>query len=66
MSSTNLTEYASSPTVVVTAGASGVTANWLVQGLPLYINIILAIYMTVMLGHKLWQVYKEFKKNASS
>lgn len=63
---TTVTEFLTSPPVVVTSGAGTVAVNsvhnWIDLSMPLYINIVMACYLTVMLIHKLYQLYREFKQ----
>lgn len=43
-------------------------ANALTTNLPIVINIATIIYLTLLISHKSWQMYKEWKekKNPSS
>ena len=55
-----ITDMASSPQVAapITVGVTG--AN-LLAALPLFINVATALYLVLLIGHKLWVWYREWK-----
>lgn len=54
------------PTVAVPiVGTSGI-ANFLGENLPLLINIGSFIYIVLLVGHKAYTMYKEWKKDNES
>lgn len=64
-----ITETVTSPTVSVPVGGITIAAG-LVTTLPVIINLIVSVYFTLMVIHKLYQMRKEWKedrkrKNAS-
>lgn len=48
------------PTAAISVGVGASAANFL-AGLPAYINIATATYLTIMIVHKLWQIFKEWR-----
>ena len=56
----NITDIASSPIVAAPAVTSVVAAN-IVSLLPIFINVATAIYLVLLIGHKVWSWYKEYK-----
>lgn len=68
MSVHNITENMSNPSVATAVGGTTILANF-AGSLPVVINVIVAIYFTLMVVHKIYQMWKEYKAdnpNASS
>lgn len=66
MSISNVTENMTNPTIATTVGGTTILAN-LAGSLPVIINIAVALYFTLMVIHKAYQMWKEYKAdNASS
>jgi len=55
-----ISDVAASP-VVATPIAVGVSAANIIAFLPIFINIATAIYLTLLVSHKLWVWYKDWK-----
>lgn len=53
-------ESISTPTAAITVGVGASAANFL-SGLPTYINAATAVYLTILVGQKLWQIGKEWR-----
>lgn len=55
-----ITDIASSPSVAIpiAAGVSGVN---LIALLPIFINVATALYISMLIGHKAWVWYREWK-----
>ena len=49
------------PTGVVIGGGVGIFQSFITQ-LPVIINIATVIYLIILITHKLWTFYKEWKK----
>lgn len=60
MSVTNITENMSNPSVATAVGGTTVLANF-AGSLPIVINVIVAVYFTLMVVHKVYQMWKEYK-----
>lgn len=56
-----ITETLLNPPTAVTTGAGAVIVNTFITSLPVLINCIMAIYLTVLVIHKGWQFYNEIK-----
>lgn len=67
MLSNTVIENVTSPPVAVAVGGMSITAG-LVGSLPVIINILVVAYFSLMIIHKGYQMWKEWKadKNASS
>ena len=66
MSISNVTENITNPTIATTVGGTTILAN-LAGSLPVIINIIVVVYFSLMVVHKMYQMWKEYKAdNASS
>lgn len=65
----HITENALSPGVAIPVGGVTVAAGF-VASLPTIINILVGVYFLLMVGHKIYQIWKEVKadrkKRASS
>lgn len=64
----SITENMTNPTIATTVGGTTILANF-AGSLPVIINVIVAIYFTLMVVHKIYQMWKEYKadsKNESS
>lgn len=57
----NITETIMNPTAAVTTGLGAVAVNTFVTSLPILINCIMAIYLVILVGHKMYQFYNEVK-----
>lgn len=55
-----ITDVASSP-LVATPIAVGVSTANIIALLPIAINVLTFAYLAVLLGHKLWVWYREWK-----
>ena len=55
-----ISDVAASP-VVATPIAVGVSAANIIAFLPVFINVVTAIYLTLLVSHKLWVWYKDWK-----
>ena len=60
MSISNVTENMTNPTIATTVGGTTILAN-LAGSLPVIINIAVALYFTLMVIHKAYQMWKEYK-----
>lgn len=38
--------------------------NIIMNGLPLFINVMMAVYAVLVVGHKIYQIRKDMKKDA--
>lgn len=56
----NITETVTDPGVGAVIGGATVVAN-MAGNLPTVINVFVAIYFALMVVHKLYQMYKEYK-----
>lgn len=66
MSISSVTENMTNPTIATTVGGTTILAN-LAGSLPVIINIIVVVYFSLMVVHKMYQMWKEYKAdNASS
>ena len=66
MSISSVTENMTNPTTATTVGGTTILAN-LAGSLPVIINIIVVVYFSLMVVHKMYQMWKEYKAdNASS
>jgi hypothetical protein len=57
-----ITESLTNPGIGTAVGGITVVAN-IVGALPVIINIAVAIYFTLMVVHKIYQMVKEFKQD---
>lgn len=66
MLSNTVVENATSPPVAVAVGGTSIAAG-LVGSLPVIINVLVVTYFSLMILHKAYQMWKEWKadKNAS-
>jgi hypothetical protein len=55
-----ITDIAASPAVAVPI-AAGVTGANLIAMLPIFINVATALYISMLIGHKAWVWYREWK-----
>ena len=55
-----ITENMTNPGTATAVGGTTVLANF-AGGLPIVINVIVAIYFTLMVVHKVYQMWKEYK-----
>jgi hypothetical protein len=55
-----ITDIAASPSVAVPI-AAGVTGANLIAMLPIFINVATALYLSMLIGHKAWVWYREWK-----
>lgn len=58
----NLTDTITSPQVALPVTSSTVGFNILGLGVPEWINIGMGIYIILLLIHKVWQMYQDWKK----
>lgn len=56
----NITDFASSPVVAVPTTILASAAN-ILSFIPILINIGTLIYISLLIGHKLWVWYREYK-----
>jgi hypothetical protein len=56
----NITDFAASPVVAVPTTIMVSAAN-ILSFLPIFINIATAVYLTMLVGHKAWVWYREWK-----
>lgn len=56
----NITDFAASPVVAVPTTVMISAAN-ILSFLPIFINIATALYLTMLVGHKAWVWYREWK-----
>lgn len=61
----SITENMTNPNVATTIGGTAIVAN-LIGFLPTLINVFVAIYFALMIVHKAYQMWKEYKQDASS
>lgn len=59
--SQSITENATNPAVVVPTSITAAGANFMGLGVPDLINILMVIYLGLVVVHKSYQMYKEFK-----
>lgn len=60
-----ITEYATNPPTAVVVGIGSGVVNTFIAALPLAINIITVVYLTLLVVHKAIQLYREFKGKQS-
>ena len=60
MSISDVTENMTNPTIATTVGGTTILAN-LAGSLPVIINIIVVVYFSLMVVHKMYQMWKEYK-----
>lgn len=72
ITTTTITEHAASmvdsvtsPNATVPIIGTAATANWLV-GLPEIINILTAVYLVLLVAHKGYNMYKEYKQGSQT
>lgn len=65
MSINTITENMTNPTVATGVGGTTVLAN-MAGSLPTVINVIVAVYFTLMVVHKIYQMWKEYKTDKAS
>jgi hypothetical protein len=65
MSLQSLTEAVTNPNVAVPAASFGALANMMVM-VPHLINMGTAIYITLLVCHKGWQMYKEWRDDPTA
>jgi len=56
----NILDIASSPSIAVPATGVISVAN-LMAWIPVAVNVLTLLYLAVLIGHKLWVWYKEYK-----
>lgn len=59
----NITETVTNPPVALATGAVVVASNTFWDTLPYVINGIMVIYAILLVVHKAWQIYRDFKKD---
>lgn len=59
--SQSITEYSTSPVVATPTAATVAGANYLGMGVPEFINYAMAAYLILVIVHKVFQMYKDFK-----
>jgi hypothetical protein len=62
MSLQNVSDVATSPQAAITTSVSVTTANLLGISLPEIINVCTVVYLALLISHKGWQMYKEWKQ----
>jgi hypothetical protein len=55
-----ITDVASNPAVAVPI-AAGVSGANLIALIPIFINVATALYISMLIGHKAWVWYREWK-----
>ena len=60
MSVSTITENMSNPSVATAVGGTTILANF-AGSLPVVINVIVAVYFTLMVVHKVYQMWKEYR-----
>lgn len=65
MSVHNITENMTNPSVATAVGGTTVLANF-AGSLPILINVIVAVYFTLMVIHKAYQMWKEYKADTKN
>lgn len=60
-----ISDAASSPPIATATTVAVTTANLLDFSLPIVINIATVIYLSLLISHKGWQMYKEWKQGRS-
>lgn len=55
-----ITDAAASPAVAVPI-AAGVSVGNILAFLPIAINVLTVLYLMMLVGHKVWVWYKEYK-----
>ena len=60
MTVSNITESMTNPGIATTIGGTTILANF-AGNLPIIINVIVAVYFTLMVIHKVYQMCKEYK-----
>jgi hypothetical protein len=65
MSVQNITENMTNPSVATAVGGTTVLANF-AGSLPILINVIVAVYFTLMVVHKAYQMWKEYKADTKN
>lgn len=60
MSVNHITENMTNPGLATTIGGTTILANF-AGNLPVIINVIVAVYFTLMVIHKVYQMWKEYK-----
>ena len=61
----NITENMTNPTIATTVGGTTILAN-LAGSLPVLINVFVAIYFSLMVVHKAYQMWKEYKADKAA
>jgi len=56
----NISDLASSPAVAIPATGVVSVAN-LLAWVPIAVNVLTLLYLAILIGHKLWVWYKEYK-----
>jgi len=56
----NILDIASSPAVAIPTTGVVSVAN-LMAWIPLAVNVLTLLYLAILIGHKLWVWYKEYK-----
>lgn len=60
----HIVENATSPGVAIPVGSATIAAGF-ISALPVLINLIVGFYFTLMVIHKIYQMYKEWKADHS-
>lgn len=58
-------EHASNPGVAIPIAAASATANFLAT-VPALINILTAVYLVMLVCHKGWQMWKEWRDDPTA
>ena len=58
----NITENMTNPGTATVVGGTTILANF-ISALPVMINVAVFIYFTLMVVHKAYQMYKEYKED---
>lgn len=56
-----ISEYSTSPSVATPTAVTVASANYLGIGVPEFINYAMAAYLVLVIIHKVFQMYKDFK-----
>lgn len=56
-----ITETMLNPPIAVAAGTGAVVLNTFITALPVLINSVMAVYLVILVAHKMYQFYNEIK-----
>lgn len=61
----SVVEHSTNPNVAIPSLGAGSLANMLVM-IPNFINILMLIYAILLVSHKVWNMYKEWRDDPSA